>query len=124
MTAARFGTTFARLHERGECGLFPYLTAGFPDRLTSLALAEAALAAGVDGFEVGVPFSDPMADGATLQRANAKALGGGATLDTAFELARYIRDRAPDVPIVLMSYYNPVLSRGDAGFAFALAEAD
>src|SRR5216683_5535894 len=70
-----------------DLGLFPYLMAGFPDVATSQALAEAALDAGADGFEIGVPFSDPLADGATLQRVNARALAGGATLETAFELA-------------------------------------
>lgn len=121
--AERFITAFARLRERGECGLFPYLTAGFPDEATSLRLADAALEAGADGFEIGVPFSDPMADGATLQRANARALDNGATLETAFSLTRHIRAQAPDAPIVLMSYYNPVLQPGEDAFARALKAA-
>ncbi len=120
---SRFAETFARLRAEDDCGLFPYLTAGFPNVETSQALADAALAAGADGFEIGVPFSDPMADGATLQRANAVALEGGATLDTAFDLARYIRSKAPRTPIALMSYYNPVLARGEAQFAQDLAAA-
>ncbi len=78
------------------CGLFPYLTAGYPDVETCQALAEAALDAGADGFEIGVPFSDPLADGATLQRANARALASGANLDTAFDLVRFIRARSAD----------------------------
>lgn len=123
MTPTRFAATFARLRQEGAPGLFPYLTAGFPDLAASRALADAALEAGADGFEIGVPFSDPLADGATLQRANARALEAGASLDTAFALARYIRARAPAVPVALMSYYNPVLRRGDAAFAAALAEA-
>lgn len=109
----RFHTAFERLRSEGACGLFPYLTAGFPDHPTSLRLAEAALAAGADGFEIGVPFSDPLADGATLQRANARALEGGATLDTALDLARHIRQRVPEVPVALMSYYNPIVQRGE-----------
>ncbi len=120
---SRFSATFARLRAAGECGLFPYLTAGFPDTRTSEALAEAALSAGADGFEIGVPFSDPMADGATLQRANARALKGGASLDTALELAAFIRGRAPSAPIALMSYFNPVLARGEGRFAADLASA-
>ncbi|MBI2755806.1 MAG: tryptophan synthase subunit alpha [Chloroflexi bacterium] len=119
----RFTSTFERLRADGVCGLFPYLTAGYPDRATSRDLALAALEAGADGFEIGVPFSDPLADGATLQRANARALEGGATLDTALELAQYIRARAPDAPLALMTYSNPLLRRGETGFARALAAA-
>ena len=118
---SRLERTFARLRAEGACGLFPYLAAGFPDQATSRALAEAALEAGADGFEIGVPFSDPLADGATMQRANARALAGGATLETALELAGLIRARSPETPAVLMSYYNPVRQRGDDAFAADLA---
>jgi tryptophan synthase alpha chain len=119
----RFAHAFERLARDGACGLFPYLTAGFPDVATSQALAEAALSAGADGFEIGVPFSDPLADGATLQRANARALEGGATLDTALDLARFIRQRSADTPLALMSYYNPLRQRGDERIATDLAAA-
>jgi tryptophan synthase alpha chain len=120
---SRFARTFERLRQEGSCGLFPYLMAGFPNVETSRAMAEAALEAGADGFEVAVPFSDPLADGATMQRANAAALNGGATLDTALDLVRYVRQRAPEVPLALMSYYNPVRQRGDARLARELADA-
>ena len=120
----RFTRAFERLRHEGACGLFPYLMAGFPDVATSQALAQAALEAGADGFEIGVPFSDPLADGATLQRINARALEGGATLDTALELARFIRERAPDTPVSLMSYYNPLRQLGDERAAATLAAAD
>src|ERR1700730_13617500 len=123
LAMSRFGATFDRLRAEGACGLFPYLTAGFPDVGTCHALAEAALDAGADGFEIGVPFSDPLADGATMQRANARALDGGATLDTAFDLARMIRQRSPETPIALMSYYNPLRQRGDQRIAADLAAA-
>jgi len=119
----RFSRAFDRLRADGACGLFPYLTAGFPDVATCHALAEAALDAGADGFEIGVPFSDPLADGATMQRANARALDGGATLDTALELVRLIRGRSPETPVALMSYYNPLRQRGDARLAADLAAA-
>lgn len=119
---SRFSRTFERLRDERVCGLFPFLTAGFPDVATSHALAEAALDAGADGFEVGVPFSDPLADGATHQRVYAHALAGGATLDTALDLARLIRRRSPDTPVALMSYYNPLRQRGDARLAADLAE--
>jgi tryptophan synthase alpha chain len=121
---SRFARTFARLREQGACGVFPYFTAGYPDVPTCQALADVALECGADGFEIGVPFSDPLADGATMQRSNARALEGGATLDTAFDLARFIRARSPETPIALMSYYNPVRQRGDARFAADLAAAD
>lgn len=113
----RLTRRFGQLREDGACGLFPYLTAGYPDVATSQALAEVALDAGADGFEIGVPFSDPLADGATLQRANARALEGGATLDSALDLADFVRQRSPHTPVVLMSYYNPIHQRGERHFA-------
>jgi tryptophan synthase alpha chain len=115
--------TFERLRDEHACGLFPFLAAGFPDVATSHALADAALDAGVDGFEIGVPFSDPLADGATHQRIYARALAGGATLDTALNLVRHIRSRSPETPVALMSYYNPLRQRGDGRLAAELAEA-
>jgi tryptophan synthase alpha chain len=119
----RFTARFERLRAQGECGLFPYLMAGDPDVETSHRLAEAAIEAGADGFEIGVPFSDPLADGATMQRANERALAGGASLDTALELVRFIRDRAPDLPLAPMSYYNVLRQRGEARLAADLASA-
>jgi tryptophan synthase alpha chain len=119
----RFARTFERLRSRGECGLFPYVMAGFPDDATSHALAEAALDAGADGFEIAVPFSDPLADGATMQRVNSRALQRGAGLETALDLVRDIRRRSPDTPIALMSYYNPLRQRGDERVAGDLASA-
>jgi tryptophan synthase alpha chain len=119
----RFATRFAELARTADAGLFPYLTAGYPDVETCRALAEAALDAGADGFEIGVPFSDPLADGATLQRANARALASGANLDTAFDLVRFIRARSAHTPLALMSYYNPLLHRGEATVAAQLANA-
>jgi tryptophan synthase alpha chain len=120
---SRFSSTFERLRGEGSIALLPYLMAGYPDRTTSRALADAALAVGADGFEIGVPFSDPLADGATLQRVNARALDGGATLETAFDLARHIRQVASDRPIALMTYFNPVRQRGEARFADELLVA-
>ena len=119
----RFTRAFERLQGESACGLLPYLMPGFPDVPRSRALAEVALAAGADGFEIGVPFSDPLADGTTLQRANARALEGGATLDSALDLARLIRQRSPEVPVSLMSYYNPLRQRGDQRVAADLASA-
>jgi len=120
---SRFARTFSRLRGEGACGLFPYLMAGFPDVPTSHALAVAALEAGADGFEIGVPFSDPLADGATQQRVNSRALAGGAGLDTALDLARVIRQHSPETPVAVMSYYNPLRQRGDQRVAADLAAA-
>ena len=119
----RFTQSFEHLGRDRACGLFPYLMAGFPDVATSRALADAALEAGADGFEIAVPFSDPLADGATMQRVNARTLAGGANLDTALELVRAVRGRSPEAPLALMSYYNPLRQRGDQRIARELAQA-
>jgi tryptophan synthase alpha chain len=113
----RLAQTFERLRQSKQCGLFPYLMAGFPDVETSQKLALAALEVGADGFEIGVPFSDPLADGTTLQRANAHALRHGASLQTALDLAQFIRSQSQQTPVLPMSYYNPVRQRGDEQFA-------
>ncbi len=93
----------------------PYMMAGFPDHETSLAVAAAYADAGADLIELGVPFSDPLADGPTIHAAATAALAAGATLETALEVCASVADR---VPIVLMAYANMVLAQGDAA-AFA-----
>jgi len=108
-----FDETFARLRAERRLGLFPYLMAGFPDLKTSPTILGAMADAGADGFEIGIPFSDPMADGLTMQRSNEAALRGGANIMHAFELARSVTSRKP---AVLMGYYNPILSLGLAEF--------
>jgi tryptophan synthase alpha chain len=120
----RFTRTFERLRAEGACGVFPYLMAGFPDTATSHSLADAALQSGGDGFEIAVPFSDPLADGTTMQRVNTRALAGGANLDTTLDLVRAVRQRSPETPIALMSYYNPLRQRGDEQIARELADAE
>jgi tryptophan synthase alpha chain len=117
----RFARMFEQVRGNSGCALFPYLMAGFPDVATSHALAEAALDAGADGFEIGVPFSDPLADGATQQRVNTRALANGAGLDSALDLVRVIRRRSPETPVAIMSYYNPLRQRGDRAVAADLA---
>jgi tryptophan synthase alpha chain len=89
----------------------PYMMAGFPDRESSLAVAAAYVDAGADLIELGVPFSDPLADGPTIHAAATAALEGGATLATALEVCRSVSDR---VPVVLMVYVNMVLAHGGA----------
>jgi len=98
----------------------PYLMGGFPDLPTSLAIGEAYADAGADLIELGVPFSDPLADGPVIQAAGAAALAAGATLDGVLEVARALSAR---IPVVVMCYANIVLARGLEPFAEALVTA-
>lgn len=121
-TRSRIARCFDALRASGEMGIVAYITAGDPTldatRRFVLALAEA----GADIIELGVPFSDPVADGPTIQRASERALKSGTTLEKILALVREIR-RSSDVPIVLFSYYNPVLQMGLDRFASTAAEA-
>ncbi|HET8712149.1 MAG TPA: tryptophan synthase subunit alpha, partial [Gemmatimonadales bacterium] len=100
--------------------LIPYLTAGFPDYATSLDALRRVVAAGADFVEVGVPFSDPLADGPTIQRTTQTALEQGMTLPRVLEL---IRDAAPAVPVIIMTYLNPVIAYGVEQFGRAARAA-
>jgi tryptophan synthase alpha chain len=102
---------FARARAEGRIALIPYVMAGYPDVGTSEALAVALCEAGADVLELGVPFSDPLADGVTIQAAAQAALDGGMTLSGAIDLAGRISARVA-TPIVLMGYYNPIYSYG------------
>ncbi len=104
---------------RGRAALMPYLMGGFPTQEGSRAVGEAYVAGGADLVELGVPFSDPLADGPVVHDAGVRALAAGATLDGVFELAAGL---APAVPVVLMCYTNLVLARGAQPFAERLAE--
>ena len=112
----RIEKRFAGLKERGEKALVAYLTAGFPDLETTRDLILALDAAGVDVLELGVPFSDPTADGPSIQRASQKALQNGATLPRILGLVENLRP-STDMPVVLFSYYNPILAYGNDRFA-------
>jgi len=103
-------------------GLVAYVTAGDPSLEASEKIVLAAAEAGADVIELGVPFSDPVADGPTIQRASERALRAGTTLADVIELVRKIRQRS-DVPLVLFSYYNPLLQMGTEKFAAAASEA-
>jgi len=127
MLAASANTTrisrrFADLQARGEMGIVAYITAGDPSLGASLEFVLALAEAGADVIELGVPFSDPLADGPTIQRASERALKSGATLAGVLNLVREIR-KASDVPLVLFSYYNPILQMGLEKFAAAASEA-
>lgn len=96
----------------GRVGLVPFVTLGFPDVQTSLDLILEFQRVGVDAVEIGVPFTDPLADGTTIQRASAHALDQGVTLRTCIEGVAELRKRGLAIPVVLMGYYNPILALG------------
>jgi tryptophan synthase alpha chain len=108
----RIDTTFARLKAEGKKAFVAYIMGGDPDEATSLAVMQGLPAAGVDVIELGMPFTDPMADGPTIQTAGQRALEGGMTLDKVLAMVRAFRTGDQLTPIVLMGYYNPIYSRG------------
>jgi tryptophan synthase alpha chain len=118
---SRIAERFALLRSRAEKALIPFVTAGDPDLATTEALLPALAQAGADVIELGVPFSDPMAEGPTIQRASERALRSGASLRKVLQLVQRVRPRV-DVPIVLMGYANNVLAMGEQEFAAAAAE--
>jgi len=115
--ALRIAAAFAAAHEAGRMALIPYVVAGYPDAVTSLRIALAAIDAGADLVEIGLPYSDPLADGATLQRASRVALGNGATLEGSLRLIEEIAAARPATPIVPMGYANQFLGGGDGRVA-------
>jgi len=122
--ARRIGAAFAQARDEGRVALIPYVVAGYPDAATSLPIALAAADAGADVLEVGLPYSDPLADGATLQRASGAALRADATLEASLRLIEQIGAARPDLPLVPMGYANQVLGGGDgAAVARRLAGA-
>ncbi|MEM7378277.1 MAG: tryptophan synthase subunit alpha [Pseudomonadota bacterium] len=108
----RIQQRFADLKAEGRSALIPYLSAGDPDLETSIAIIKNAVAAGADLIEVGMPFSDPVADGPSIQAASNRALAGGQNTERTFEVVRAIREIDSEIPVVLMGYYNPVYSYG------------
>jgi len=110
---ARIRSAFAAARAQGRVALVPYVVGGYPDPETSFAAALAAIDNGADLLEVGLPYSDPLADGATLQRASAAALQSGASFDAAVELVRQVTTARPDVPVVPMAYVNQIIGGGD-----------
>ena len=109
---SRIEATFAnaRANDRGILGVF--VSAGDPDRATSDAILDALVEAKVDIVELGMPFSDPMADGPAIQAASLRALKAGMTLSGTLEMAKGFRARHPDIPLILMGYYNPIYIYG------------
>lgn len=108
----RIDTTFAKLKSEGRKAFVSYIMAGDPDTAASLEIMRGLPGAGVDIIELGVPFTDPMADGPTIQLAGQRALDGGQTLEKTLQMVRDFRTGNDTTPIVLMGYYNPIYSRG------------
>jgi tryptophan synthase alpha chain len=119
---SRLEATFERLRARGERALMPYLMAGDPSLVETERLVIEAERRGADVVELGVPFSDPLADGPVIQRADVRALAAGTTLVRVLEMVASVRARVR-LPLVLMTYYNPVLAFGLKAFARAAADA-
>ncbi|MFD2184606.1 tryptophan synthase subunit alpha [Rhodoplanes azumiensis] len=108
----RIDTRFAALKREGRAGLVTFVTAGDPDPATSLAILKALPAAGADVIELGMPFSDPMSDGPTIQASSQRALANGQTLAKTLDLVRAFREHDDTTPIVLMGYFNPIYVHG------------
>ncbi len=119
----RIDARFAALKEEGRAGLVCFITAGDPDLETSMRILEGLPAAGADIIELGMPFTDPMADGPAIQLASERALKAGQTMDRTLEMVRRFRQQDDATPIVLMGYYNPVLAHGNERFLKAAKEA-
>ena len=112
----RIDTTFANAKAAGRGTLGVFVTAGDPNAATTPALLDALVEAGVDFIELGMPFSDPMADGPAIQAASLRALKGGMTLAGTLQIAADFRKRHPDTPLILMGYYNPIYIYGNDRF--------
>jgi len=120
---SRIDAKFAALRTAGKKAFVSYVMAGDPDYAQSLELVKGLPGAGVDIIELGLPFTDPMADGPTIQLAGQRALEGGMTLERTLELARAFREGDDTTPIVLMGYYNPIYSMGVDAFLEAAKDA-
>jgi tryptophan synthase alpha chain len=113
---------FAELQKRGEAALIPFVTAGDPNLATTLKILRALEKGGADCIELGIPFSDPTADGPTIQRSSERALKNGLSLPRILQLVRQFR-RTSEVPIVLFGYFNPIFHYGLENFCRAAARA-
>jgi tryptophan synthase alpha chain len=119
---SRIAATFSRLAAQQRLALIAYLTVGYPRLDITPSLVEAAAQSGADAIELGIPFSDPLADGRTIQAASQQALKGGVTVARALEAASAARKRT-EVPLLFMTYLNPILAFGLDRFCRAAAEA-
>ena len=119
---SRIQSTFENLQQRGRKALIPFITAGDPDPKITVQLMHALVEAGADILELGVPFSDPMADGPTIQRASERALKHGVTLHNVLDMVAQFRSQDVNTPLVLMGYGNPIEAMGWEPFAARCAE--
>jgi tryptophan synthase alpha chain len=117
MTRDRIKEKFAAIKREGRPGLIIFLTAGFPDLAATRELVPALVAAGADAVELGIPFSDPLAEGPVIQESSFRALEQGVTLADCLTLVDDLRHKVPDTPLVLMGYYNPIYRYGLEKFA-------
>jgi tryptophan synthase alpha chain len=120
---SRIATRFAKLRAEGRGALVTYLQAFDPDRATSLRIVAGLPAAGADIIELGMPFTDPMADGPSIQKAGQRALKAGGSIEGVLAMVREFRAAEAETPIVLMGYYNPILTHGVARFCADAAAA-
>ena len=120
---SRLAQTFERVRAEGRAALVTFITGGDPTPDVTPAVLDAVVAGGADIIELGMPFTDPMADGAAIQAANLRALGAGVRTDDLLAMIRGFRQRHPTVPVVLMGYFNPILARGVDRFIADAAEA-
>ncbi|MDK8505060.1 tryptophan synthase subunit alpha [Corynebacterium accolens] len=120
---SRYDKLFAALSEKKEGAFVPFIMLGDPTPEASLEIIRTAVAAGADALELGVPFSDPVADGPTIQASHIRALDGGASLDSALDQVRKIRSEFPDLPIGMLIYGNVAFARGVEKFYAEFAEA-
>jgi tryptophan synthase alpha chain len=120
---SRIEARFAKLRQENRSALVTFVMAGDPDFDTALKIVEGLPGAGADVIEIGMPFSDPMADGPAIQAAGLRALKGGMTLRRTLELVKRFRAKDKDTPIILMGYYNPIYRFGPEAFAAAARDA-
>jgi tryptophan synthase alpha chain len=120
---SRIATRFEALKGRGRTALIPFVTAGDPDPVVTVPLMHAMVEAGADLIELGVPFSDPIADGPVIQRATERALAKGVSLGDVLEMVRAFRAEDTETPVVLMGYLNPIEVMGYETFAASAREA-
>jgi tryptophan synthase alpha chain len=120
---SRIAARFEQLQAQGRTALIPFVTAGDPTPDVTVPLMHAMVAAGADLIELGVPFSDPIADGPVIQRATERALAQGVSLDDVLEMVRRFRAQDPETPVILMGYLNPIEVMGYEVFSVAAHEA-